>query len=190
MLVLDPGDFGTDSFIQINSNNWCPIFVFRPASSAALLFTARRHTDTAKPHNQVREKDENFDNLWLFKLTCVLNNQNQRGIFFTLWCTTPERSIHTQLRNRLLALGSAQCYFWWFSRFFSFSCRSCHMPPLVYLLFTVLHSWKLCAVKNYETGTAATTIATTTNNIILRLHALHILSVTYHGSCCIWMPKK
>lgn len=36
-----------------------------------------------KPHNQVREKDENFDNLWLFKLTCVLNNQNQ-GVFFPL----------------------------------------------------------------------------------------------------------
>lgn len=27
------------------------------------------------------EKDENFDNLWLFKLTCVLNNQNQRSFF-------------------------------------------------------------------------------------------------------------
>lgn len=37
-----------------------------------------RSNTQPKPHNQVREKDENFDNLWLFKLTCVLNNQNQR----------------------------------------------------------------------------------------------------------------
>lgn len=59
-----------------------------------------------------------------------------------------------------------------------------------YLLFVLLHFGTRSHSKNYDTGTKTMATTTKQNIAVGKVHVLHILSITCHGACCIWMPKN
>lgn len=152
-----------------------------------------RHVCTQlKPHNQVREKDENFDNLWLFKLTCVLNNQNL-GVFSLLvpfsnrhfmfyCCFVQQRNRFVVPRFRSIFLSPAPCRPW---SYVCFSICCCWLPFVCCAAF-----WNARIRKTMTREQKRWQLLQNNNISVGKVHVLHILSVTYHGACCIWMPEN